>query len=543
PNDLIAYCELDIKNSNLFKEKQYQTSHAHLLKLKKEQQLILYQLIDEKNYYEYITRQNENKNYTEKTIEADKEYFATKQRIANLTQQYDLLTQRIEQIKKQYKELAENKRFFALKLADYYETKKCNYSDKRKAIQYLTIATNAAYSQSGFANTATFYKYTGLFTAERLFVLRGNNILKYFNKDFIPTFSKTLCPFALFGFSYGLELLFDIGILVKAFLKGQSVRDTFYKDDRPARMANAFVWLACNMLCFVISGGIINAVANLTAFAFDIGNELYRTRKELKKYETLLHKVTEKIKILEGKINKTSADLSTEKNELEKLRCVQNQLQNKIQSVKQKRYWIVACTAMIFVGMALVLFPPAFIPYAGLIGSVIAFTSGSVFLGLGKRVFEWVRQLKIQQSPVVVKKPMPVPNKLQFLKNIIVKVSAKQYVSLSMQMSVLTKYEIRHLRISLGMHKNDALWQQQLKNWMSNAGLTSTICIDEKKALSTGEPVNQSQKLTTDKPQIAVKPAKNCNTFFYNKSHPTFLQTLQNHLEKEQQQYAHSIHS
>ena len=98
--------------------------------------------------------------------------------------------------------------------------------------------------------------------------------------------------------------------------------------------------------------------------------------------------MTTKIDILKNNLL-DRAELKPEKKELEKLCFVQMKLKNKIKAVKKKRYWTIACTTAILVGMLLVFFPPAFIPYSGVIGSIIAFTSGSVFLGFGKRVYEY----------------------------------------------------------------------------------------------------------------------------------------------------------
>jgi len=534
PNDVIAFCELEVKNTEPSDEIKHQDHSSNLQKLYHERRLILQFLLNEKAYYEQLE------------IEDKKQDIAA-QRIKKLELQYIALTQRIKQIRKQYRELADSKRLFALKLAKYYETGEYNYSAQHwspfmgentsKATQYLAKATNAAYSQSGFSHTTAFYKYSGLFSSARLFVLRENNILRSFHKDFIPAFSRTLFPFPFLGFSYGLELIFDIGILLKAFFQGKSVRDTFYKDDRPSRMANSIVWLACNILCFVISGGVINAVANLAAFAFDVGNECYRAKKELKKYEDLLDKVTRQISILANKENEPDFS-ALEKNKLEKLRCVQIKLQKKIEAVKKKRYWVIACTAALFLGMILVFFPPVFIPYATIIGTIVAFTAGSIFLGFGKRAFEWACQLKDKICSPAPKESKTAFNKLQFLQNIISKVSTKKNKSLSTQMATLNKNEMKDLRITLGLHKSDALWQQQLTKWVSSTKLHEHQELADEKIESIKNTSNRillpsATNKKTNETKSHIKNAENSNKFFHQKSHVTFLQTLEQRLLQE----------
>jgi hypothetical protein len=546
-SEVIAFYDLEFNDSKSLDEIKYQDLYTNLSELEHKKQKIALFISDEQMYYDnLIIHKNIYRNQIkQKKIEEDKQEENSLRRILGLKQEYKFLENcleqmRLEQIKKYYRCLAKDKRLFALKIANFYETGKYGdnvasqhlfslkngiYSnrpalDEWKTTQYLTQTTGATYNPLGFGRTSMFYHYSGLFSAERLFVLRTNNILKHFNKDFIPRFSNTLFPFPFLGFSYGLELLFDIGVLIKTFIQGKSVKDAFYKDDRPSRMANSLVWLTCNIVCFIISGGIINAVVNLAAFAFDVGNEYYRTRKELKKYEDLLFKIEKKIKILQTKIDGNSKDLFlTQKNELQKLRCIQNELLNKIKSVKSKRNWVIASTTGLLVGMVLMFFPPAFIPYAAVVGSIIALTSGSIFIGFGKRAVEWGRQLKNWISPSPIKKPRIVLSKLQVLNNIIKKVSIKKYEPMSVQMATLTLNETQDLRVSLGLYKNDSLWQQQLKDWTSNAKLKPTAKI-----------ISHTQN---DNPSM----------LFYDKSRATFLQTLQHHLLIEKQLSTHTDHS
>jgi len=265
--------------------------------------------------------------------------------------------------------------------ANYYAKK---VKPETKDISYI-IRTNDLYNKLGW------------FSSIRLFILRLNRVLAFSNNAFLNTFSKLFFPFVYLSFSYALDLLVDSAVLLKsAITKDESVLDTFFKDGRASRMANAAVWLTCNIVCFIVTAGILNIAFNLATFVFDVFNETYRYQYEIKKYENLQKKIDKRIAELQN-INIKSQDYrKTHEKELLQLQYAKQQLNKKMTTIKWSNRWNIACCIGIVVGMVLfVSFPPA--TTVAFLGALAAFSVGSLCIGLGKKVIRSIVSLSKQK--------------------------------------------------------------------------------------------------------------------------------------------------
>jgi len=290
-------------------------------------------------------------------------------------------------------------------LAKEYELGSKNVSrDRWKTAKYRKMAGKILSKTSNTILKAdTTYTSLGWFTSLRLFLVRTNRLLDYFfnySKQ-IGTALKSLSWLSLAlniaGLSYGLELVNDISIVLYTTFRAPQTdeekklshwdrfKNVLTKDNRPARMLNALVWFGINLAGFIIAltvpgGAFILPIINLAGFGFDVVLDSARALQDVNKHERLLHKVNEKIA-------EARKAYPVDIKEHVKLVEIKTQLEAKITSVKKNRYSTAIATIGVFIGMALIFYPPTVIPAAFLLGSSIAFLTGSLFGGLGKRIF------------------------------------------------------------------------------------------------------------------------------------------------------------
>lgn len=320
---------------------------------------------------------------------------------------------------------------------------------------------------SKFFKTDNAYTVLGWFTSLRLFLVRFNRLANFWKHPFLKKW------FAILGFSYAIELIVDIAVVLKETFRPataaekaaepsrakrmwNSFKNTLLKDNRPIRMLNALVWLAVNVTAFVLTGGlsvvaralnsmIANAL-NVAGFSFDVLVEVYNGIRDYVKHTKLINKLLaqksklvaevsnssliteiEKLKAeIQQANDKGNVDLAEQKQASLDLKTRQlkakgltpetiNAKQLDIQKIdylvaalKEKRRAAISeaiykmiCTGLILVGMILFCFPPTTIIGgtlfgvglgAQVLGAGFAAFAGSVFFGLGRRLWRKAKE-------------------------------------------------------------------------------------------------------------------------------------------------------
>jgi hypothetical protein len=139
---------------------------------------------------------------------------------------------------------------------------------------------------------------------------------------------------------------------------------------------------------------VISPFLNLTCFIFDAGHESFWLGWETKKYNRLLKKLKQHIKRHYQDIDKLSPTspeyqikYQTHQQAIETLEKIHTAVKNSRSSMLKRRAWITFWTIVLLVGMAMIYFPPTTGPGVLLAGAVLALISGSIFIGLGRRLY------------------------------------------------------------------------------------------------------------------------------------------------------------
>lgn len=164
--------------------------------------------------------------------------------------------------------------------------------------------------------TRNYYWFSGWFTSIRLVFARGNKILDKYGRAIPNNISIAGSPFkftALGGLSYGLELLFDLGVIFKHLFRPDPheknlawytrLWNTLQKDDRWYRMINAVFWFSVNLALLIVTGGG-SALANVLPFAFDVLHDRFRESKDVREHEAFLAKVKTQLDEVTNSIKK-----------------------------------------------------------------------------------------------------------------------------------------------------------------------------------------------------------------------------------------------
>jgi len=326
---------------------------------------------------------------------------------------------------------------------------------------------------------STEFAYKGFlwFTRFRLFLVRADRIFKDFNHPILafPFLSVTA---ALGGLSYFGEFLVDCGVLFKAAFfpsKAQRiqtpglwnrVKHTFYKGDRPYRMANVR-WGIGNLLsflgCFIPP---ITAAMNLSLFASDLIEDHIKYKRDQKKPQELLKEIAAakdnlKLEIkqlkkvrenLQATMQTAISDLREYKHIEANIHDIEKQLQTKHQQLKfqtatetklikqreadlKKRKRLRYVSAAIFLGMAILLVPQFFGPAIILSALAVKITaaciamSGSVAGGLVRGVYDEYKSKKSRKSEIEI----IVSDKPQLRKHKISRKERNQIIELTPQ--------------------------------------------------------------------------------------------------------------
>ncbi|OGT54067.1 MAG: hypothetical protein A3F43_05550 [Gammaproteobacteria bacterium RIFCSPHIGHO2_12_FULL_42_10] len=302
----------------------------------------------------------------------------------------------------------------------------------------------------------TFYNWHAWwFTGIRLFMVRFGRVMAKTGYAFMPAF------FSLFGLSYGLAFLVDLLVVLKVTFNPRSIREAldkkqgFFKptwirfktiltkDNRPYRMLNDSVWFIVNCVVFCAAGPwyvILNPILNTIGFSFDAVHETGWCIRDYYKNTILIRKLTkniqdkstiqkenEKRKQQALQTNNTlSVDQLTQQiqettKQIQVLSLICEQITQKRHDTARRRLWASGFTTLILVGMLLIYFPPTALPGAVIIGSAIALAAGSIFTGLGRRlyltiedIFNDYRKKKSQHTPpaattITILAQMPIP--------------------------------------------------------------------------------------------------------------------------------------
>lgn len=253
-----------------------------------------------------------------------------------------------------------------------------------------------------FFRTDTFYRYHAWWlTGIRLLLVRVNRIVGKVAKSFLPSF------FAFFGLSYGIGFALDLFIVLtttfspKLTPQEREANEGFWKrtwtrfkniitkGNRPYRMMNDFVWFTVNLIVLCTAGPLyllLNPILNLVGFGFDTTHEFFWLGRETQKHQRLISKLNQEIRATENLLAENQ-DNQQLKNDLLRLNLVRDKIKEKRNAVIRQKLWISCWTAVVMVGMILVYFPPTTIPGAFLIGSGLALIGGSLFTGLGRRLY------------------------------------------------------------------------------------------------------------------------------------------------------------
>jgi hypothetical protein len=245
----------------------------------------------------------------------------------------------------------------------------------------------------------------GWFSSLRLFFVRLNRLLVPFARAFLPAL------FSILGLSYGISFAIDLFIVLKytfsplspsqeekklpyKFWKRSWIRfkHIIQEDNRPYRMLNDGIWFTINIVTFCLVGPLyllLNPILNIIGFGFDTTHEFFWLGRNLQKYTSLIKKLQEELA-------NTNTALNTPINEpqhaalqkdIREMNLTLKELINKRKMITHRQIYTAIFTALIFVGMALLFFPPTSLPGAFLIGSAFVFCTGSLFSGLGRRLY------------------------------------------------------------------------------------------------------------------------------------------------------------
>jgi hypothetical protein len=264
--------------------------------------------------------------------------------------------------------------------------------------------------QPTWARLETIYNWhVWWFTGIRLFLLRVGRIAAICGRAFLPMF------FRIFGLSYGVTFLIDLLVVLKVTFNPKAIRADLRKGkglwkplrrrfklilkqgNRPYRMMNDCVWFVVNVTLLATTGPlflVISPFLNLTCFIFDAGHESFWLGWETKKYNRLLKKLKQHIKRHYQDIDKLSPTspeyqikYQTHQQAIETLEKIHTAVKNSRSSMLKRRAWITFWTIVLLVGMAMIYFPPTTGPGVLLAGAVLALISGSIFIGLGRRLY------------------------------------------------------------------------------------------------------------------------------------------------------------
>lgn len=258
--------------------------------------------------------------------------------------------------------------------------------------------------------TEQVYGWAGWFTSIRLFIVRLNSVLDKVGHAFINGVLVKVAKAA--SLSYAIEFLADtIVVLRTVFFAGpveksknlswwSRFKNTMFKGERPARLANAVVWFGINLACLFVTGGV-SSILNVTGFFFDILVDLYKFFRDRARYRTTLASITDKKQEL---IDTYSANHAA----VLKLNVVEEKIKVQRDREIYKRYRGLTVSTCLFIAVFVVtiaLYPPFGLSLAagvalgmklgGALGSLFI---GSTIAGLGKRIYDnvlvkWIHRL------------------------------------------------------------------------------------------------------------------------------------------------------
>ena len=259
----------------------------------------------------------------------------------------------------------------------------------------------------------SFYLLHSWFSGFRLFFVRIGRIAYGIGHTLLPIW------FGLLGLSYGVSFAIDLAIVLKhtfnikaikeawrrdkSFFKPAYIRfkNAFRKGNRPYRMANDFVWFMVNVIVLFCTGPLFILFApliNLICFIFDAGHEAFWLKRDTAKYNQLLSKIeltlVDKTKQLSSLLENTQIGNRTERdhtrflqNDINVLNRMRADITAQKNAMIKSRAWIALWTFVLLIAMILVYFPPTTIPGIFIAASCLALISGSVFTGLGRRIY------------------------------------------------------------------------------------------------------------------------------------------------------------
>lgn len=289
--------------------------------------------------------------------------------------------------------------------------------DEIKAHHFHEIAEGKP-SKHSYATTKNVYFAFTTYTSIRLFFLRFLNL---FFRSLQNPLLKNL--FAIAGFSYALELFFDVGVILYTTFRDpltplearlshwQRFKNVLHKDNRISRMANAFVWVNINVFAFIFTGGL-SIWLNVGGFIFDICHEVAKAYVLINRHEQVAEKVKIDLAYKKGELETLenepdTAEIATKKvllrNDIQFLEIQQASLNKKISSLKLTKVYDIMTMLLIVVGVLLVFFPPTSAAGFLIAGAGLTFAAGSIFNGLGRTLmtslFSWVYNAFAPKKP------------------------------------------------------------------------------------------------------------------------------------------------
>lgn len=197
--------------------------------------------------------------------------------------------------------------------------------------------------------------------AKSLIDLANSSFLK------LPIVKKFM---SCFGLIYALRLVQDVGtVLVQTFFpnaenRNKSVWQRFVnamdENDRAYELFNDARWFAINLCGILLSGGAINLGLTLAGLALDLIFETYVPIRNIRQKIKKLDKLDKNDPAIQLEIIKTKDELK---------------------SLKINAARTIISNVIMMTGMLIVMFPPAGLPLAALVGGTLALFGGSLSNG------------------------------------------------------------------------------------------------------------------------------------------------------------------
>lgn len=270
----------------------------------------------------------------------------------------------------------------------------------------------------GDTASGTLRTISGWINSARLALGRIHRLMGIYKLGFLPRL------FSFFGFIYFVDLAADLADIVwttfkplrpaeqnlmaqgtsRASIYWARFKNKFTQDDELIpRLFNSVVWIGLNLSIFLLTGGIGNVVVapmiteltnrmNLGGWLFDVGLSAYRGIRDYFRHVSTYNKIQTEIDELTTQLNQipfNDVARTPLENQITARKAVSRKLEKKIETdVLPSRIYDALIMTAIAVSMCLIVFPPtSVVGIWTLAGSIAVLATGSIFGGIGRRLF------------------------------------------------------------------------------------------------------------------------------------------------------------